>query len=106
MDISKNRGGRSPKMDGENNGSENPMNKWMISHYFWKHPYVKVKGETTCLFNVETSPSPTQDLFRKLGEKTKGYERCGVFVQPSHCTTNCRVLKGGCSRGGGVPGEP
>ena len=38
MDVSKNWGGISPKIDGENNGK--PLLKWMIwgYPYFWKHP--------------------------------------------------------------------
>ena len=44
-----------PKMDGENNGKPNPMNKWMIwgvtvtlpHPYFWLegHPYVTCQSE-------------------------------------------------------------
>ena len=36
-----------PKMDGENNGSKpyEQMDDLGAFPYFWKHPYVKVKGE-------------------------------------------------------------
>ena len=39
MDVSKNRG-KTPKMDGENNGK--PYSNRMIwgYHYSWKHPYL------------------------------------------------------------------
>ena len=40
VDVSKNRG-KTPKMDGENNGK--PLLEWMIwgYHYFWKHPCIR-----------------------------------------------------------------
>ena len=41
MDVSKNRG-KTPKMDGENNGNAYEQMGWFggKTPYFWKHPYV------------------------------------------------------------------
>ena len=43
LSVSKNRGGFSPKMDGENNGKsyQNGM-IWGETQYFWKHPFVYI----------------------------------------------------------------
>ena len=57
MAVSEN-GGKTPKMDGENNGK--PYLKWMIwgYHYFWKHPYMSSTysrwWQLKYLFDVQT----------------------------------------------------
>ena len=44
MDVSKNRRDFTPKMDGENNGKPNPMNKWDDLEgkkpYFWDDTHI------------------------------------------------------------------